>query len=355
MNIKDERVALVSDLHIGKHQNSKRWHNIMINFAKEFRDKLRSDNIKDVIICGDVNDDRNEINVNSLHVLTEIFTLWKEFNIIIIVGNHDCYYKNRSDVNSLSVFSGWSNITIIDEITEYDVFSKKLVFCPWGTETDDIPNCDYIFGHFQINGFNISKVKVCTNGVDSPNLISKADMIFTGHFHIRSDRKYKNGRIIYLGSPYELDWGDCATPDRGFFYLNIPNNEYEFIPSKTPPKHKKIRLSEITSSGTINEDIVEEFKGNFVSLIVDQDIKNPEKLDEFIFSMNKTYGAIYIKPEYLLENRMTMQESNYEFTAVDIKSSIEEFVKMTDYDNKDDILEETYELYEKCNKEINDE
>jgi len=351
MNIKDERVAIVSDIHIGKHQNNSNWHKIALEFGEYFRETLKKDNIKDIIICGDVNDDREEISVQSINVVNELFTMWKDFNINIIVGNHDCFYKTRSDVNSLALFSGWENINIINKITEYNIFGKLLAFCPWGTNTEQIPRCDYLFGHFEINGFNLSKMKVCIKGEESEPFLQKAPMIISGHFHLRDDRKYKNGRILYVGSPYELDWGDCGTDPRGFYYLDIPTGAYEFKENTVSPRHKRIRMSEITSAGKITDDIHKEFTGNFVNFIVDHSIKDKymEKLSGFISSLDKL-GAASLKVDYLLEDRVSVEDSNYEYNAVDIKASINEFVKNTDYEEKEAILEKTYELYEKCNK-----
>jgi len=351
MIIKDERVAIVTDLHIGKHQDNALWHNIVLNFAKEFKDRLIKDNIKDIIICGDINDDRNEINVQSLHVVNEVFNIWSNFNINIIVGNHDAYYKNRSDINSLSLFSGWKNINVIDTPTEYNIFNKKIMFVPWSFNLDDIPKCNYLFGHLEINGFNLSKMKVCIKGIDSTNILQKADVTVSGHFHFRDDRKYKNGRILYVGSPYELDWSDCGSDARGFYYLNIPTGEFEFIEIKTAPKHKQIRFSEITSAGKITDDVRKEFNGNFINFVVDQEVSDLETLSEFVSKLN-TFNPLSLKVEYILENRVVIEDSLYEFTAVDVKSSITEFIKMTDYDDKDAILDELYELYEKCKKDI---
>ena len=258
MIIKEERIAIVTDLHIGAHQNNKKWHEISLEYAEDFKNKLKKDNIKDVIICGDINNDRNEISVQSLDVVNKIFTLWKDFNVILIVGNHDAFYKARSDVNSLSLLSGWKNITIVDELIEYETFKKKLVFCPWGTPINFKTKYDYLFGHLEINGFHLNKMKVCTKGLESSKLLENAETIISGHFHLRENRKYKNGRILYIGSPYELDWGDCGTEPRGFYYLNIPTGELEFIENKKSPKHVKIRFSELTSAGKITEDIKKE-------------------------------------------------------------------------------------------------
>lgn len=354
MTIKDEQVACVTDLHIGAHQNDARWHKITIEFAGWFKKQLKERGIKDIIICGDVNNNREEVSVQSLHVANEVFTMWKDFNIIMLVGNHDAYYKNRADVNSLSPFSGWQNITIVEDITEYNTFGKKLIFCPWGCENKINSKCDYLFGHFEINGFNISKIKVCENGINSTDLLKYSKMIISGHFHFKEDRKYKNGRILYIGSPYELNWGDCGSEPRGFYYLNIPTGEYEFVKNTISPQYKKIRMSEITSAGKITDDIAKIFPGNFVNFIVDQDIEDTiqiSKISDFITTLSNKFKPISIKTEYTLENRISVEDTGYEFTAVDIPTSIQEFVKMTDIENQDEVLNETLSLYQSCNKE----
>jgi metallophosphoesterase superfamily enzyme len=105
MSFKNNKIALVSDLHFGVHQGNHMWLDISLEFAKWFRDELIKKDIKDIMICGDINNDRNEISVNTMSVVTKIFKIWKDFNIKIIIGNHDAYYKDRCDVHSLSQFS----------------------------------------------------------------------------------------------------------------------------------------------------------------------------------------------------------------------------------------------------------
>ena len=107
---KQSKIAVVSDLHFGVHQNNQTWHTIAIDFAKWFKKQLIKNKIQDIVICGDINNDRNEISVNTMHVVNQIFKLWKDFNIKIIIGNHDAYYKDRCDVNSLSMFAEWALI-----------------------------------------------------------------------------------------------------------------------------------------------------------------------------------------------------------------------------------------------------
>ena len=351
MILTKSKIAVVSDLHVGSHQNDATWHTYALNFAEWFKGEVKKNGIIDIVVCGDVNNDRDEISVSSLHVLGKIFEIWKEFNILLIVGNHDAYYKDRSDVNSLSLFSGWPNITIIDKLENIEHNGKKLSFCPWGTTMEEIPNSDIIFGHFEINGFYMSKVKCCASGFDSKNILEKAPLIISGHFHIREERKYKDGgEILFVGSPYEQSWGDYGTSTRGFYILDIPTSNYEFVENTISPKHKKIRLSEITSADKITDSIKKDFKGNIVQLIIDQDITS-EKVDKLV-TLLSVFGAVNIKTEYILEDRFSVEESTYNFDAVDIPASITEFVNiMEGLTYKEDVLKYILELYKECTNE----
>jgi hypothetical protein len=69
----------------------------------------------------------------------------------MITGNHDCYYKDTSEVNSLSILKGWNNITILDSVYRLEDHQndKCITFCPWGTKISDIQKSDIIFGHFE--------------------------------------------------------------------------------------------------------------------------------------------------------------------------------------------------------------
>ena len=114
MTFENKKICCLSDLHIGVHQGSSTWHNISLDFAKWLVKHLDENGIKDIVICGDINNDRNEISVNSLNVVNNVFKIWKKYNIKVIVGNHDAYYRDISDINSLSLLYGWDNITVID-------------------------------------------------------------------------------------------------------------------------------------------------------------------------------------------------------------------------------------------------
>ena len=65
-------------------------------------------------------------------------------------------------------------------------------------------------GHLEINGFRATRGHTMEDGIDV-STFSKFDKVFSGHFHTRSS----DGKIYYLGNPYEMFWNDVNDP-RGF-------------------------------------------------------------------------------------------------------------------------------------------
>ena len=78
-------------------------------------------------------------------------------------------------------------------------------------------------GHFEIAGFAMYRGMESHEGL-SKDLFKKFDMVFSGHYHHRSN----DGHIYYLGNPYELTWQDFNDP-RGFHLFDLQTRELEFI------------------------------------------------------------------------------------------------------------------------------
>ena len=130
MPFKQQQICCVSDIHVGVHQNSSMWHKITIDWAMWLKRELKSKGIKDIMISGDFFHYRDEISVNTIHVASMVLDIWKDFNVVMLVGNHDAYYKERSDVNSLSLFKGRNNITVYDTVVQENVYNTNLTFAP---------------------------------------------------------------------------------------------------------------------------------------------------------------------------------------------------------------------------------
>ena len=347
--IKKNKVAIFSDLHLGVHSNSSEWHKYAIEWANWFREECRDKGIKDLIFCGDWHHNRSEISVNTLQVSADILDMFEEFNLIAITGNHDIYYKHRTDVNSLSIFKNRKNVTILEQYQTLEAFDKKLSFCPWNTPTKVIEKSDVIFGHFEIETFKMNAFKVCEEGVRVKDLLKKSSLVISGHFHTRHRKQFGAGTILYVGNPFQMDFGDAGNR-KGYHILDLETLEYEFFENNVSPCYEKITLSELVEEGDITPIIKNKISNNIVKLKVDKNISQDD-MDILTGVLNK------LQPEQLsidydinfnriLDNRDDIED----LSGVDVEQAIEEFIGTMDLDDAKSIIEYTLGLYERCKR-----
>lgn len=349
INTRQSKVAIFSDLHLGVHQDSMTWHETALEWCSWFVDNLKSKDITDIFFLGDFFHYRSDVSVSTLHVASQILQKLDDFNMVFIVGNHDSFYKDRSDVNSLSILGGRKNITVIDRPTETTLFGQKILFLPWGANIDGVEKVDIMFGHLEIESFKMNSFKTCDHGAKSANLLSKANLVMTGHFHLRDERKYKDGTIVYVGNPFEMDFGDSGST-KGYYILDIPSQKYSFYENTLSPKHKKVTLTELTSYKSLSsEDVKKLVNNSIIKLVIDKKVKE-DGIEVLIKKMN-TFNPFSFSVDYsLYDNTITVDDQNYEASGVDMQKTIEEFVNVLDIENKNKIITYCLDLYKRaCN------
>jgi DNA repair exonuclease SbcCD nuclease subunit len=336
--LKKSKVAIFSDLHLGLHNNSEEWHKIALEWADWIIKELTDKKIKDIFFLGDFFDNRSEISVQTLHVASEVLNKFKDFNMFMIIGNHDAFYKNRSDVHSMGLASGHPNITIIDKNLEFEDYGKKFAFVPWNNELPD-GKFDYIFGHFEIVSFKMNNFKVCDRGLSPIDFLgSKTDSVFSGHFHRRSMGSYNEGRILYVGNTFPMDFADVDNK-KGYHILDVETGGFEFFENTISPKFKKFNLTKIKS---IKED---DIKGNIVKMVVDIEVDD-KKLDKF-----KAYLGKFSPYRLIIEhNTVKSTIDNVEdIDSINIPDMMDEFTKQLKLEDEQSIRVDTIlkDLYER--------
>ncbi len=312
--ISKPKVAIFSDLHLGLYGNSYEWHKIALFWAKWIAKELKKKKIKDIFFLGDFFHNRSEISVQTIHVAAEVLDQFRDFNIIMIVGNHDAYYKNRSDVHSLAFLKGFSNITIVDEPLKISEYGKSIEFIPWNAEMDD-DQADYLFGHFEIQSFKMNNFKVCDHGLTPANLIKKSKNIFSGHFHNRSKKVYSDGSIHYVGNTFPMDFADVDN-QKGYYILDIESGELEFFENNVSPKFKKIPISKFKDFDEV------EYKTNIIKLVVDVECTDAQ------IAKIKTFVGKYKPYQLNVEYNTTTKTVNdvEEIDAIDLVDMFDEFI-----------------------------
>jgi len=344
--INKPRVGIVSDLHLGVHTNSTQWHEVATTWATWLASEFKRQNIKDIIFCGDWHHNRSEISVNTLQVSADILEIFKDFNLIAITGNHDVYYKHRTDVNSLSIFKTRNNVTIFDKITTFTAFDRIITLCPWNTSIADIPKSDVIFGHFEIETFKMNAYKVCEEGMSIKELLQRSNLVISGHFHVRHEKRFGFGTILYVGNPFQMDFGD-ADNFKGYYILDLDTLEYEFTENTISPHHIKVSLSELIRYETITEEIRLMLSNNIVKLKIDRNISQ-EDLNILTTKLNQLRPQSISIDYDINYNKISNNSKEKDLSSIDITQAISEFVNLLEVDNKKEILDYTIELYNNC-------
>ena len=341
------KIAIFSDLHLGVHLDTSTWHQVALDWCDWFVVELKKQNIQDIFFLGDFYHHRSDISVATLHVASLILDKLSDFNIVMIVGNHDAYYKDRADINSLSILKNRKNLTVISEITTTKLFGNTFTFIPWGADITKLPKSNAIFGHLEIESFKMNGYKTCDHGFNTVDLLKKADLVMSGHFHLRDERKYNNGTIIYVGNPFEMDFGD-AGGSKGYYTLNLETLKYEFFENTLSPKHKKISLTDLTNAKSLTgTEINEIVNGNFIKFVIDRKA-NGDIIDTLIQKFS-VYKPLSFTTDYIYtENNYNIDDKNYESSGVDMQATIEEFINVLEIDDKESIIRYCADLYKRA-------
>ena len=343
----NKQVAIISDLHLGVHLNSTAWHDISLEWAKWLVNELTEKDIIQIIFCGDFFHSRSEITVNTLHHASTILSIFKDFNITMITGNHDSFYKNDSRVNSISILDGRPNITILDKPTLKQIHGKEVFFAPWGTGLNDLQNCDIMFGHFEIESFKMNTFKVCDEGFKSADLFKYAPVVVSGHFHLREERVYEKGTILYVGSPFELDFGDAGST-KGYYIMDFNNLKYEFFPNTISPQHIKVSLSDLINLKDFKSEAKKLFSNNMVKLSIDKTIDSSD-LEKITTKINTVTPLSLVVDHIATFDQLGKAcQSEVDLSGVDIGQAISDFVNLLDIQNKKEVIEYTVSLYNSC-------
>lgn len=233
---KNSKVALVTDVHVGVRSASLLFAENQIEFfEKIFFPTLEKEKIKEVICCGDLFDTRQFSNHRVLDMwINRVFSVMEKKGITfhLILGNHDSASRNSLAVNSPKIFlSHYKNVIIYDKPQEVEVGANKFLFVPWicnetlaeSTSLLTESKCNVVFGHFEIQNFEMYKGQPCHEGMDKKTF-DRFDYVFSGHYHHKSD----DGRIFYLGNPFEFTWADYDDP-RGFHIFDTASLDLKFV------------------------------------------------------------------------------------------------------------------------------
>ena len=282
------KVALINDTHYGCRKGSKLFHDYFELFYKNvFFPMLEQYGINTIIHMGDAFDSRKSIDYQSLEWAKRVvFEPLKNYEVHMIVGNHDSYYKNTNNTNSPQLLlKDYPNIRTYSSPTEIKVGNLDVLLLPWICMENEEQSMKMIkktkakvaMGHLEFQGFRVNRQIIMEHGLEA-NLFSNFKKVFSGHYHTRSD----NGTVFYTGNPYEIYWTD-VNDTRGFTIFDTETLEHTYI--NNPYKMFYNIYYEDTNYQTFD---TREYENKIVKVVVRKktDTKKFEKFLDKLYASN---------------------------------------------------------------------
>ena len=238
-----KKVACFTDIHFGLKGGSRTHNTDCEQFVDWFCDTAKANGCETAVFLGDWHHNRSTTDVSTMnYTVSNLERLNASFEkVFFILGNHDLFYKDKREINSIEFMRLFPNIIAIkDPLTMEDV-----TILPWlvGDEWRDVPKIKsrYIFGHFELPSFYMNAmVQMPDHGQLQRSHFQHQDYVFSGHFH----KRQQNNNIVYIGNAFPHNYADAGDDDRGMMILEW-GGKPEYITWPDQPIYRTYKLSQI--------------------------------------------------------------------------------------------------------------
>ena len=337
------KIALISDLHIGIKKQCPVFMESQLRFFREqFVPELSERGIKNIWVLGDVFDTRQQINTLVINKAIDLFrdTL-RDFDVDIIVGNHDMYLTTDTGINSLKILGLLPNVTVYERQETLTIDGKKILVQPWIVDYGQ-PDLikgkyDYAFMHADIIGFDQGGGRLSESGLVAKEILRHVDAVYSGHYHNGVRRQFEKGKsITYLGAPYQLTRID-RNGTRGYRVLDVASGESTLIENRVSMKFTRHVYPDIDTSAV---------PGNVVDIDVPAEYADQtKKIADLVGRLEKMGPAYPVNVSYLpSEEECTDVIDTENLNIIALFKNYLEQVEMDDR-HKDMLYDSFIELY----------
>lgn len=325
------KIGLITDTHYNFKKANQSFHDYFAKFYNDvFFPELKKRKIETVIHLGDAFDNRKGVDYWALEwAKKNVYDCFQELGILVynIVGNHDAYHKNTNQVNAIDLLlREYENVIPISSPKEVRIENMNALMLPWIC-TDNREKTDYllqntkanvVFGHLELSGFAAYPGHLQTEGM-SADIFKKFSKVYSGHYHTKSD----DGKIYYLGNPYQMFWNDVDDV-RGFHIFDT--NTYELEHIQNPYNMFERIYYEDTDIKSFDTSYLKE---KIVKIVVRQK-SNQLKFDKFVDKVLKA-NPLDLKIVEIID----VYDGNVdceEITAEDTLSILDKYVEEAEFD-----------------------
>jgi UDP-2,3-diacylglucosamine pyrophosphatase LpxH len=259
-----QTAACFTDIHYGLKSNSHTHLADCHRYMDWFITEAKARGAETCIFLGDWSHQRASVNIATMNAsIKDLKKLNDNFDkVYFITGNHDLYYRDKRELNSVEYARDLPNFVMVDEwFIEGDV-----AIIPWLVQDEwrKIKNikAKYMFGHLELPYFKMNAmVSMPDHGGLQSEHLTGPEYVFSGHFH---KRQYKNN-IHYIGNAFPHNYADAGDWERGAMFLEW-GKEPEYVNWEQCPKYKTLTLSELLAD---HANLLDEYTYARVKLDID--------------------------------------------------------------------------------------
>lgn len=330
-----KKALLFADLHLGVHQNSPRWHQLALDWAIWAKQIAINEGAETVICLGDYFHDRDQIDVSTLDVARKILNQFSDFEIHLITGNHDIYFKEKNDVTSLHIFQDYPYVNVINQTKKFKFQDKQINMVPWtDSKNPEAYNADVILTHAEFKNFRMNNSKYCEEGLELEKYQNTEKYILAGHFHISDIKNYSKLKAGYLGNPFQHNFADINN-NKYVYVLDFEKMELKSFENEFSPRHEIIYFSKNQQPKR---------KNSIVRIVYDVS-DTTEKYTQYSTNIQENFQpfTLLTQTDFEMKNQNDEQETNISFEEM-----LSNFVSAMDIQHKKETLDYCSNLYKRC-------
>lgn len=324
------KMILCADLHI----QDGLYCQVGLDFLDYLQTYASDNDINKIVFLGDLLDKASRVHNEMFIPFFKKIDELKEngFEMWFILGNHDIT-STLTNSSLLEVFEKYGHL--VNSIQTYEIGNYTINMCPYTKDENLVPtvNADYLFTHLNISGFIMTGTRVSGEEQQAfpVSMFSNYRKVYTGHYHKRQEI----GNIQYIGSPYQLNFGDAGDFNRGFDVFDADTGEEKFIRYTNAPCFRKYSYDELWKDLKENKISQNELQNNLIRIVVDRKVDELSKLKSILYN---EYGVVDVSPEFVkpVDNDIN--------TSADITVNTSIYSMLEDYVSKISIERDGFEI-----------
>lgn len=278
------KIPILCDTHFGFKNDAPLFREYFNRFFKEiFFPYIDQHNLKTIVHLGDLMDRRKYANIETLKYVRENFVqplVDRGVTLHVMLGNHDVYYKNTNNVNSIrELYANVDNVKIYETFQDAQIGDMQFGVIPWICADNHDRFLQWLktstsavaVGHLELQGYEVLRGIRSEEGLSS-NLFEKFELVYSGHFHQKND----DGHIYYLGTHYDMTFAD-VDERKGFHVFDTGNRTLEFVHNP----HKLFYKLTYDDTDEVKIPDFSPYKNCYVKLIV-RNKRLPKTFDKYI-------------------------------------------------------------------------